>query len=213
VCSVGLADKLDLRVERSLVESHIHSEKLLTLIQEMCQNQQLSLQQLDGIAISIGPGSFTGLRIGLSTAKGLCYSLGIPIFAVLTFEAIASSVFSSHSEYKRVIVCIDAKQGEYYIGIYERVNDTLCQVFPVRIGNLSSTFSAVYHKTIIVTDRIDEVKKTSNDSMIVESVLPYCRGDVIAGIAIEKLKAGEKIAQVNLEPMYLKDFIVRARVK
>jgi orotate phosphoribosyltransferase-like protein len=83
----------------------------------------------------------------------------------------------------------------------------------VRIGNLSSTFSAVYHKTIIVTDRIDEVKKTSNDSMIVESVLPYCRGDVIAGIAIEKLKAGEKIAQVNLEPMYLKDFIVRARVK
>jgi tRNA threonylcarbamoyladenosine biosynthesis protein TsaB len=213
VCSVGLANELDLRVERSLVESHIHSEKLLTLIQEVCQNQQLSLQQLDGIAISIGPGSFTGLRIGLSTAKGLCYSLGKPILDVPTFEAIASTVFLSHSEYKRVMICIDAKQGEYYIGIYEKVGRTLCQVFPVKIGNLSSTLSEVYKGTIIVTDRIDEVKKIFNGSMIVESVLPYCRGDIIAGMAIEKLKAGQKNAQMNLEPMYLKDFIVQARMK
>ncbi|MEX0737393.1 MAG: tRNA (adenosine(37)-N6)-threonylcarbamoyltransferase complex dimerization subunit type 1 TsaB, partial [Bacteroidota bacterium] len=75
-------------VERSLVESHIHSEKLLTLVQEVLAEAGVSLHQIDAVAVSLGPGSFTGLRIGLSTAKGLSYSLDRPLIAVPTFEAI-----------------------------------------------------------------------------------------------------------------------------
>ncbi len=79
VCSVGLyrEDKHD--VEVSLRESHIHSEKLLTIVQQALRSGETTLEQLDAIAVSIGPGSFTGLRIGLSTAKGLSFALDTPV--------------------------------------------------------------------------------------------------------------------------------------
>ncbi len=125
VCSVGLVNESGMRIERSLVESHIHSEKLLTLIQDVCEDQKMALSKLDGVAISIGPGSFTGLRIGLSTAKGLCYVLGKPLVAVPTFEAIATCVCMSHPGCVRVIVCVDAKQGDYYFCVYEKRDDDL----------------------------------------------------------------------------------------
>ncbi len=89
VCSVGLFRDGLPEIERSIRESHIHSEKLLSLVQEVIQAAGVSLDRVDAIAISIGPGSFTGLRIGLSTAKGLSFALDKPIVAVATFEAMA----------------------------------------------------------------------------------------------------------------------------
>jgi len=145
------------RNDRSL--NHIFiSEKLLTLIQELCDEQKIKLSQLDGVAVSIGPGSFTGLRIGLSTAKGLCFALEKPLMAVSTFASIAKSVSGSHPDCPRIIVCIDAKQREYYIGVYEQNNGTVCEVLPVHIGSIASAIAAASLKTLIVTDRTDEVK-------------------------------------------------------
>ncbi|MGD1044287.1 MAG: tRNA (adenosine(37)-N6)-threonylcarbamoyltransferase complex dimerization subunit type 1 TsaB [Bacteroidota bacterium] len=213
VCSVGLTNEFGLRSERSLIESHIHSEKLLTLIQELCDEQKMKLLQVDGVAISIGPGSFTGLRIGLSTAKGLCCALEKPLLAVPTFASIAKSVTLSHSECARVVVCIDAKQREYYIGAYEQNNGTVREVLPVHIGNLSSALAAASLKTIIVTDHIDEVKTESGDSIIVEEVFSYCRGDIIARMAIESWNTRKEYVWERLEPTYLKDFVVHAQMK
>jgi tRNA threonylcarbamoyladenosine biosynthesis protein TsaB len=213
VCSVGLADELLLQTERSLVESHIHSEKLLTLIRGVCENQKITLQQIDGVAVSIGPGSFTGLRIGLSTAKGLCYALGKPLIAVPAFESVAEAVFMSYPLTGRVVICVDAKQGDYYYGAYEKTNGKLREVLPVQTGSITAALSAITRETMIVTDRIDEVKKISDKSGVIENILSYCRGDVVARIAIEKLKDGAKDAPENLEPMYLKDFVIRTHGK
>jgi len=213
VCSVGLANEFGLQSERSLIESHIHSEKLLTLIQELCDEQKMKLSQLDGVAISIGPGSFTGLRIGLSTAKGLCFALEKPLIAVPTFASLAKSVTMSHPECARIVVCIDAKQREYYIGAYEQNNGTVREVLAVQIGNLSGVFDAVSLKTVIVTDHIDEIKMESGDSIIVEDVFSYCRGDIIARMAIESWNMKEGNVWGQLEPMYLKDFVVQAQMK
>jgi len=220
VCSVGLArqssksiggqaNEFGSQSERSLIESHIHSEKLLTLIQELCDEQKIKLSQLDGVAVSIGPGSFTGLRIGLSTAKGLCFALEKPLIAVPTFMSIARSVTILHPECARIVVCIDAKQREYYIGVYEQNNGTVHEVTAVQIGSFSSALAAASTKTMIITDHTNEVKTESDNSIIVENVLSYCRGDVVARIAIEKWNAGERNVWEQLEPMYLKDFVVR----
>jgi tRNA threonylcarbamoyladenosine biosynthesis protein TsaB len=224
VCSAGLArrdslsiggqaDGYILQTQKSLVESHIHSEKLLTLIQELCDEQKLKLSQLDGVAISIGPGSFTGLRIGLSTAKGLCFALEKPLIAVPTFASIAKSVILAHPECARVIVCIDAKQREYYIGAYEQINGNVREVLAVQIGSISSALISVSLNTRVVTDHADEVKAESADSILVENVLPYCRGDVIARMALEKWNTKDRRIWEQLEPMYLKDFIVRTQLK
>ncbi len=213
VCSIGLANEFGIQSEKSLVESHIHSEKLLTLIQELCDEQKIKLSQLDSVAISIGPGSFTGLRIGLSTAKGLCFALEKPLIAVPTFISIAKSVTMSHPESARIVVCIDAKQREYYIGVYEQNNGTVSEVRSIQIASLSSAFAAVSLKTVIVTDHIDEMKAESGDSIIIENIFSYCRGDVIAHMAIEKWNDGKRNVWEQLEPMYLKDFVVRAQTK
>jgi tRNA threonylcarbamoyladenosine biosynthesis protein TsaB len=213
VCSVGLANEFGLQSERSLIESHIHSEKLLTLIQELCDEQKMKLSQLDGVAISIGPGSFTGLRIGLSTAKGLCFALEKPLIAVPTFASLAKSVTMLHPECARIVVCIDAKQREYYIGAYEQNNGTVREVQAVQIGNLSRALASVSLKTVIVTDHIDEIKMESGDSIIVEDVFSCCRGDIIARMAVESWNMREGNVWGQLEPMYLKDFVVQAQMK
>jgi tRNA threonylcarbamoyladenosine biosynthesis protein TsaB len=213
VCSIGLANEFGLQSEKSIVQSHIHSEKLLTLIKELCDEEKMNLPQLDGVAVSMGPGSFTGLRIGLSTAKGLCFALEKPLIAVPTFPSIAKSVMMVHPEYARIIVCIDAKQREYYIAVYEQSDRTLHEVLPVQIGSLSVAIAAASLKTVIVTDHMSEVKTESRNSVIVENVFSYCRGDSIAQMAIEGWNAGEKNLWEQLEPMYLKDFVVRAQMK
>ena len=213
VCSVGFANGHSLIAEKSLIESHIHSEKLLTLVKELCDEQKIKLSQLDGVAVSIGPGSFTGLRIGLSTAKGLCCALEKPLIAVSTFESIAKSVIMLHPKCAKVIVCIDAKQREYYIGMYEQNDKTVREALPVQIGILSSALATASENTVIVTDHIDEVKKESGDSIIVENLLQHCRGDIVASMAIEKFNAEEITNWEQIEPMYLKDFVVRAQMK
>jgi tRNA threonylcarbamoyladenosine biosynthesis protein TsaB len=223
VCSVGLS-RLDNNsigqtknpgslTERSIVESHIHSEKLLTLISELCESQNVMLSELDGIAVSIGPGSFTGLRIGLSTAKGLCYSLAKPIIAVPTFEAIAASVFFLQPEFIRVIVSIDAKQGESYRSVYELSEGGIRQSHQIQIQNISEVVVTDYEKTIVVTDYADLAKKLYAGSVQIEDVFNYCRGDIVADLAIKKLQAGEINVMEDLEPLYLKDFVVRSHVK
>jgi len=211
VCSVGFADENGLRAERSLVESHIHSEKLLTLIQELCDMEQVTLRQIDGVAFSIGPGSFTGLRIGLSTAKGLCYALDRPLLAVPTFLSMAKSVFREHPNYPKVGVCIDAKQREYYIGVYEKRDGMIREVLPVQIGTLPDLAAA--SASIIVTDRLDSVKTESRGSDLIMEVFPYCRGDMVAATALEQGIPGRRTGWEELEPMYLKDFVVRTRTK
>jgi tRNA threonylcarbamoyladenosine biosynthesis protein TsaB len=213
VCSVGLANEFDMQAERSIVETHIHSEKLLTLIQELCDEQKIKLSQLDGVAVSIGPGSFTGLRIGLSTAKGLCFALEKPLIAVPTFLSIAKSVTRSNPECARIVVCIDAKQREYYIGVYENNNGTVREVLAVHIGSLSSALAGASTKTVIVTDCTGEVKGASGGSLHVEDVVSYCRGDVIARMAVSIRNSGTISLWEQLEPMYLKDFVVRTQKK
>jgi tRNA threonylcarbamoyladenosine biosynthesis protein TsaB len=224
VCSVGLArcpssksdgqfNEYELLAERSLVESHIHSEKLLTLIQGLCDEQQMKLAQLDAVAVSIGPGSFTGLRIGLSTAKGLSYSLEKPLIAVPTFASIATSVIRLHPDCGRVVVCIDAKQREYYIGVYEQSKHTVFEVQPVHIGDLPSAVAAASLNTIFVTDQLDSVIMVSPPSVMVKEVFPFCRGNMIAALAGKRWTPGERTVWEQIEPMYLKDFVVRTQVK
>jgi tRNA threonylcarbamoyladenosine biosynthesis protein TsaB len=179
----------------------------------LCGEQKMKLSQLDGVAISLGPGSFTGLRIGLSTAKGLCFALEKPLIAVPTFLSIAKSAVLSHPECARIIVCIDAKQREYYIGVYEQDNGDVREMQSVQTVSLSSALPAISLKTLIITDRTDEVKTKFGDSIIVEDVFSYCRGNIVARIAVETWKDGKRKLWEQLEPIYLKDFVVRTHTK
>ncbi len=213
VCSVGLAGDAGASVEQSIIESRIHSEKLLTLVRSVCEEKKLKLPELDAVAISIGPGSFTGLRIGLSSAKGLCYALQKPLIAVPTFEAVATAVCTSHPETGRVVVCVDAKQGEYYVGEFEKDGNVVEARGPVQRKTLGEAVAlAIASGATLATDNIEDGGKIARGSGLIRNILPYCRGAIVAALGCRMVKSGDTANIESIEPYYLKDFIVHKNV-
>lgn len=102
-----------------------HSTKIIPLLNNMLILNELKISDIEGIAVSIGPGSFTGLRIGLSTAKGLAFALSIPIAGINTLESYAFSCLKLPG-----LLCpiIEARKGEYYYAIYSNQNNNLVSI-------------------------------------------------------------------------------------
>lgn len=117
VCSVALAkDGRTIAVKEALGEQYIHSEKLTVFIEELLQKSAYSLNDLDAICVSKGPGSYTGLRIGVSCAKGLCYALNIPLLAIdsLTILGARYVQLTELAESTILYPMIDARRMEVF---------------------------------------------------------------------------------------------------
>ncbi len=115
VCSVGLAANNRVLGEYSLNNKRTHSQKLLPLIDRLLKDSRIDLKELKAIAVAKGPGSFTGIRIGMATAKGLAQALGIPAIGIPTLDIIAAQFV-----YTAPLVCpiLDARRHEVYTAIY-----------------------------------------------------------------------------------------------
>jgi tRNA threonylcarbamoyladenosine biosynthesis protein TsaB len=211
VCSVGLYRDGVPALEQSIQETHIHSEKLLTLIERVVQTSGIELRQLDAIAVSIGPGSFTGLRIGLSTAKGFAYSLDKPIVVVPTFDAIAESGRQWHPDVKFIVVVLDAKKDEWYVGEYRGLDGRVEAVSAVAVKPLDAVIGGLKNdpSTLVLTDNVAKVRSRAGGAVGVEDVHPYCRGGVVAALGAQRAAAGNFADVRSLEPLYLKDFVIR----
>lgn len=114
-CSVALHNQGELLAESTLYVDKSHSEKLALLIKDLLSYADISTSKLQAVAVASGPGSYTGLRIGTSTAKGLCYALGIPLIAIGTLEAMTYGVSQSITDIE-VLLCpmLDARRMEVY---------------------------------------------------------------------------------------------------
>jgi tRNA threonylcarbamoyladenosine biosynthesis protein TsaB len=124
VCSVALGkDGKIISLKESSDEKYSHAENLTVYIEEVCREAKISLREIGAIAISKGPGSFTGLRIGVSTAKGLCYALDKPLIAINSLEAMAGGCISHRTSVigHQSLFCpmIDAKRMEVYCAVYD----------------------------------------------------------------------------------------------
>ncbi len=190
VCSAALVHNGILLGERSLKEKNIHSERLLLLVDEVLKSSQVKNNQLGAIAVSIGPGSFTGLRIGLSTAKGLALALEIPIIAVPTLDGIAESYRRSRSTEQNENFCamIDAKRDEAFYAFYLITqNDVILQ----------SEYAIKAKDEIILEGR-------SRQSNLIQ---PLINASSIGFLAYRKKKDFELSDFLYLEPLYLRDFV------
>ncbi|MBL0699280.1 MAG: tRNA (adenosine(37)-N6)-threonylcarbamoyltransferase complex dimerization subunit type 1 TsaB [Desulfosarcina sp.] len=113
-CSVALIDNSDLICEQTLISGQTHSRHLMDMIKKAFDLADLTINDLDGFAVTIGPGTFTGLRIGISSMKGLAAAAGKPVAGISSLKALAAqSSFSGH-----VCAMIDARRGEVYSGRY-----------------------------------------------------------------------------------------------
>ncbi|HLP17148.1 MAG TPA: tRNA (adenosine(37)-N6)-threonylcarbamoyltransferase complex dimerization subunit type 1 TsaB [Bacteroidota bacterium] len=120
LCGAALIDDGFVVAHRTVTEKNIHSERLMVLVDEVLREAGVAVKDLAGIAVSIGPGSFTGLRIGLSTAKGLAYAQSLPMIPVPTLDAIAEEAVRTGVAASGDVICalIDAKRDEAYYAFF-----------------------------------------------------------------------------------------------
>jgi len=125
VCSVGISSDGDIISIRESDQKNAHSSLIIPFIEEVCSDAGIEIKNIDAVAVSKGPGSYTGLRIGVSTAKGLCFAMDKPLVAISTLRSMAKGmslkIIDKESRIP-VLFCpmIDARRMEVYAGIYDR---------------------------------------------------------------------------------------------
>jgi len=115
--SVAVADRGTIVAKNARIVT-THAEGLLSLIERTLDEAKTSIHELEAIVCGSGPGSFTGLRIGMATAKGLCMASGLPLIALGSMNAIANSVSEALGEQQAVAVILDARRGEVFLGLF-----------------------------------------------------------------------------------------------
>lgn len=129
VCSVSISkDGSDYLLKENETENYSHSETLNVFIEELIKSSEIELKDLDAIAVSGGPGSYTGLRIGTSSAKGLCYALEIPLIAINTMRGMYELIKRKHTDFDFYIPMIDARRMEVYASIFDSEGNELKEV-------------------------------------------------------------------------------------
>ena len=124
ICSVAISESGEVRYQAQTDAPYQHTSQITLLIEECAKKSGLSLEELDGVAVSMGPGSYTALRVGLSTAKGICFALQKPLIGVSTLKALAQGVKSTlgeKSDLVNTLICpmIDARRMEVYTTLYD----------------------------------------------------------------------------------------------
>jgi tRNA threonylcarbamoyladenosine biosynthesis protein TsaB len=205
-CSVAVARDGDVLAIRELCEERFsHAEKLHSFVLEVMSESGHELSELDAVAVSKGPGSYTGLRIGVSTAKGLCYAVDKPLISVPTLESLARQVDASGDEL--IIPLLDARRMEVYSAVfdsgYSQIRETRAEVIE------SGSYEAYLYKSKVFFLG-DGAKKTKAaidhpNAVFLPSRYPSSREAAVLAETRYREKDFEDLAY--FEPFYLKDFI------
>jgi tRNA threonylcarbamoyladenosine biosynthesis protein TsaB len=216
VCSVALATDGVVTAFKQVDQRNIHAEVITLYIEELVNSAGLKYTDLDAIAISCGPGSYTGLRIGVSTAKGLCYALDKPLIAIETLEAMAYGVIAdkSLSIDDSTLLCpmIDARRMEVYTALFDvsgnRVKDTAAEI----IDEQSFSEYLSTKKILFFGDGAEKCQAVLGNNPNTE----FLKGFTNSATHLTK-QAAEKFAVKDFEdvayfePYYLKEFLVTSK--
>lgn len=207
VCSVALHQQGALIVSQHLHIDKSHSGLLTVIIQNVLSNAGLEMADLQAIAVSAGPGSYTGLRIGASTAKGLCYALEIPLISVNTLEAMALDVARFVPEGALLCPMIDARRMEVYSLLANKQLDVISPAAPKVIDEKSFQQELEQYPVYFFGDGAEKCKAVLGhhpNAHFVEDVVPSA---VPIGKRAFQLFEKEQFEDVAYyEPVYLKEF-------
>ena len=231
VCSVALALDGEVLAELHSDQPNAHSSRLPLFVEQLFEQCHITPKQLDAVCVSSGPGSYTGLRIGVSSAKGFCYALSIPLLSVPTLQGMAAQYYAQHPDYHGMVCpMIDARRMECYTAIFEMENhpnaaaDSQLSTFNFQLSTLKPT-SADIIESGIYDDFLNrgEVMFIGDGAEKTRALLGIhlnARYDTdfrisAAGmlpIAIQRLQAGQVEDVAYFEPFYLKDFVAKKSV-
>jgi tRNA threonylcarbamoyladenosine biosynthesis protein TsaB len=208
-CSVSLAEDGTVIVLKEFYDGNFsHAEKLNVFINDVLRNSSKTLQDLDAIAVSNGPGSYTGLRIGVSSAKGLCFALDIPLISVSTLQSLALQVSNKDG---CIIPMLDARRMEVYSAVFDKNND---QIRDIEAEILDDNSFETYLNKGIAYFIGDGVTKTKTiiahpNARFIEKKLPSANEMASLSYFDYKNENFENVAY--FEPFYLKDFVTNVK--
>ena len=205
-CSVSLSSENKIiACKEEVNEQYSHAEKLTVFITELFKTQDFTIKDLDAVAVSKGPGSYTGLRISVSTAKGLCYALDIPLISVSTLKAMA---FGMAQKEKSDLYCpmIDARRMEVYNAFYNSTNKEIRGI-QADIIEACSYQKELDKKVLFFGDGAEKCKQMIQhpNARFIDGIFPSSK-DMLE-IANEKFAEKDFEDVVYFEPFYLKDFV------
>ncbi|HLT52950.1 MAG TPA: tRNA (adenosine(37)-N6)-threonylcarbamoyltransferase complex dimerization subunit type 1 TsaB [Flavobacteriaceae bacterium] len=208
-CSVSLSqDGEILLLKEDYNTSYSHAETLHVYIENLLAEAKLKFSDLDAIAVSKGPGSYTGLRIGVSAAKGLCFALDKPLIAISTLEILASQV--KHID-GVIVPMLDARRMEMYAAVFD---SNYNQLRDIKAEILNETAFETYlnkGKVYFIGNAVEKSKTviTHPNAVFIENKLPSA--NEMASLSFNKYKKSDTEDVAYFEPFYLKDFMIASK--
>ena len=207
ICSIALGRDGVLFAHKTSSEHNVHSEKLTVFIENLMQECGCDFNMLDAVAVSEGPGSYTGLRIGASVAKGLCYGLCKPLISIKTLQAMSQGMHIQYPD-ENALYCpmIDARRMEVYTALYDFNGNEIMTTTAKVIDALSFQEVLSQRKVVFAGDGMEkcrEVIKSPNAVFLTQ----FCHDAAwLISIAEAKWNAKEFADIAYFEPFYLKEF-------
>ena len=205
-CSVAIHKNGNLiALKESVTENFSHSEKLLVFVEELIGNSQLKLVDISAIAVSMGPGSYTGLRIGVATAKGLCYGLNIPLISISTLKSMSLGM---SLKMKADLFCpmIDARRMEVYSAFFD-INNIRKRGIQADILDSNSYKNELKEKVIFFGDGSDKAKEVIKNRNAIFIADFHPSANFIGMLSYPKFLDSDFEDLAYFEPFYLKDFV------
>lgn len=204
--SVALMSEMAVIAEYTLNIETTHSERLMSTVDRVLGDAGIALKEIDGFCVSAGPGSFTGLRIGIATVKGLAFVTGKPVAAVPTLKALAwNHPFSAYP----VCSLLDAKKKEVYAALYRYKNGDILQILPATVLPLAELAATINSTTLFTGEGAilfrNEIQSLCGERAIFaprSAMVPSAAS--VAEIGLAMLKAGEYTAPDILSPIYIR---------
>lgn len=204
-CSVSLSNNGKTVSCKEIAEQNFsHAEKLHVFIEEILKENNIALKDLNAIAVSKGPGSYTGLRIGVSSVKGMCYALSIPMIAIDTLKVLAKQI---SIEEGIIIPMIDARRMEVYTSFFDKEYNVLREVRADIVDE--NSYSEIETNIHLLGDGAAKFKEVlTNDKFIFHDTIIYPSANEMSNLAFEKYKISDFVDVAYFEPYYLKDFLL-----
>jgi len=204
-CSVSLSKEGEtLVLKEDYNTNYSHAESLHMFIEEVIIASKIKPSQIDAIAVSKGPGSYTGLRIGVSAAKGLCYALNKPLISVATLQSLANQVTINDGI---IVAMLDARRLEVYSAIFDKNHNKIRETKAQILDENSFKDYLEKGKVYFIGDGVEKTKtliKHSN-AIYIEDKLPSAKE--MSKLSYDKYKKNDIEDVAYFEPYYLKDFI------
>ncbi len=215
LCSTALVDNGCIVCSRESSEPRAHASKTALFVKDMLDEQGLKVSDCDAVCVSMGPGSYTGLRVGVSTAKGLCFAANIPLIAVDTLETLVWQAFDENlvpAGCRHIIPMIDARRMEVYTAVYTPEKIRVSEIEPKIIGKGSFADELSAGPVLFIGDGAGKCAETLGCP-----TAAFCQECPKAGSMLRPaLKAFEEKRFENIayfEPFYLKQFVATVSKK